>query len=628
MEPHPPRHYRFGVCELDLVRRVLLVSGRPTALQPRTFDLLVLLVRRAGEAIHKDELIREIWPTVHVTDAVLTTAIARVRRSIGDDGRVITTLHGVGYRFDAEVEVVTPGPATSVTTTGALEPGSQLGLTTTASRSDDGADIEFPAAQWARVQALARLGSSAHALQLLEAIEAELQPSASVVQLKIRLLRHRLRLVEAESEITAALAAAESQARPLELAGLRLEQARLAELRVDVPQMMLACEQALTLLGTVPDDGGLVAQLLAVKCRAHYLRGEYGKVLELVQHLRLLAVLPRDACAVALGGQHRCYALLRQGQGGAALQEAADNLAFCVRNELIFEQAEAFRLLGYLAERGWRHVERLQLAMRAESLCGSHGDLTLRDRARSSQLYGLIALGRLDEAAELLPAYVAEAATDVSGLARWNFKAVQVDLDWRRGQHDSALALLQAQASQFPDYARGHGNQQLLLLAKWSLSLGRTEPAREVLERLDTWLPEPDKAMLSAGLSLIEGDRADAKARLRRAWIACRTAEGEAWEVALSLGWLLIEDQDPLGLDEVLSVVYRLPEQQSARRLLHEARLTRARPGAPPGDAFFAAGQANSGIVNRHAWLLEAEGSRRWATGQQQLTELFGTAWV
>ena len=56
--------------------------------------------------VPKEELLDEIWGDRFVSESTLTSRIKAARRAVGDDGRaqrIIGTVHGVGYRFVAEV---------------------------------------------------------------------------------------------------------------------------------------------------------------------------------------------------------------------------------------------------------------------------------------------------------------------------------------------------------------------------------------------------------------------------------------------------------------------------------------------------------------------------------------------
>ena len=104
----------FGEFALDARTRELRGEDRPVHLSPKAFQLLELLVRRRPEAVPKAELIAEVWPGVHVTEASLASTVAELRAALGDQKsspRFIRTLHGFGYAFCAEaVESTRPRP--------------------------------------------------------------------------------------------------------------------------------------------------------------------------------------------------------------------------------------------------------------------------------------------------------------------------------------------------------------------------------------------------------------------------------------------------------------------------------------------------------------------------------------
>lgn len=98
--------FRFGDFELDPTNRQLTHSGSPLSLQPKAFDALLLLVRRAEQLVPKQELIATLWPSVHVSDANLTNIIVSLRKVVGRDA--IRTVSKYGYRFELPVSG-TPG---------------------------------------------------------------------------------------------------------------------------------------------------------------------------------------------------------------------------------------------------------------------------------------------------------------------------------------------------------------------------------------------------------------------------------------------------------------------------------------------------------------------------------------
>ena len=54
--------YEFGPFRLDPGDQLLLRGGNRVPLTPKAFETLVLLVRRSGRLVEKDELFKELWP--------------------------------------------------------------------------------------------------------------------------------------------------------------------------------------------------------------------------------------------------------------------------------------------------------------------------------------------------------------------------------------------------------------------------------------------------------------------------------------------------------------------------------------------------------------------------------------
>jgi len=63
--------YEFGRCRLEDTQRVLTREGQRVPLPPKTFDLLLFLVRGSGRAFSKQELLSALWPDAFVEEANL-----------------------------------------------------------------------------------------------------------------------------------------------------------------------------------------------------------------------------------------------------------------------------------------------------------------------------------------------------------------------------------------------------------------------------------------------------------------------------------------------------------------------------------------------------------------------------
>ena len=78
----------------------------PVAIGSRALDLLLLLVRRHGELVARDEIMTTVWPGMVVEDSNLPTQISSLRRALDlgrANGSCIQTVSGRGYRFIAPV---------------------------------------------------------------------------------------------------------------------------------------------------------------------------------------------------------------------------------------------------------------------------------------------------------------------------------------------------------------------------------------------------------------------------------------------------------------------------------------------------------------------------------------------
>lgn len=88
---------------VDFTARRVTIDGENVDLSPKEYDLLFYMVRNRGIALTREKLISEVWGyDFFGDDRTLDTHIKLLRRSLGDYARCITTLRGVGYRFEKE----------------------------------------------------------------------------------------------------------------------------------------------------------------------------------------------------------------------------------------------------------------------------------------------------------------------------------------------------------------------------------------------------------------------------------------------------------------------------------------------------------------------------------------------
>lgn len=104
--------YRFDRFTLDMRAGCVRDGDTVVPLRPKSFDVLLHLVRNPRRLVTKNELIASVWPDVAVTENSLVQCIKDVREALGDDGRsMVETVAKRGYRFLPAVVELAPVPA-------------------------------------------------------------------------------------------------------------------------------------------------------------------------------------------------------------------------------------------------------------------------------------------------------------------------------------------------------------------------------------------------------------------------------------------------------------------------------------------------------------------------------------
>jgi DNA-binding winged helix-turn-helix (wHTH) protein/Tfp pilus assembly protein PilF len=101
--------YEFGPFRVDPGRETLLKAGVAVPLTPKTFQILLVLVRHGKEIVTKDDLMKTVWPDTFVEEANLSRNIFMLRKALGEtaqDHRYIVTVPGRGYRLAEHVHLI------------------------------------------------------------------------------------------------------------------------------------------------------------------------------------------------------------------------------------------------------------------------------------------------------------------------------------------------------------------------------------------------------------------------------------------------------------------------------------------------------------------------------------------
>ena len=100
---------RFDPFDVDLRSRELRRQGVRVRLQDQPFQILAMLLERAGDVVTREEIRDRLWPDGTFVDFEhsMNAAIKRLRAALGDNAdhpRFVETLHRRGYRFIAAVD--------------------------------------------------------------------------------------------------------------------------------------------------------------------------------------------------------------------------------------------------------------------------------------------------------------------------------------------------------------------------------------------------------------------------------------------------------------------------------------------------------------------------------------------
>ena len=96
--------WTFDGFELDDQQRELRREGRRVALEPKSLDALLTLVRHSKRIVSQDELIERVWEGAAISQTVVPKTISVLRRKLREAGAsrdCVESLRGRGYRFVA-----------------------------------------------------------------------------------------------------------------------------------------------------------------------------------------------------------------------------------------------------------------------------------------------------------------------------------------------------------------------------------------------------------------------------------------------------------------------------------------------------------------------------------------------
>lgn len=85
----------------DLTAYKVFIDGKQVDMAPKEYDLLFFLIRNKNIAVPRERILTEVWGYEYCgDDRTLDTHMKLLRKHLGKYAGFITTLRGLGYRFD------------------------------------------------------------------------------------------------------------------------------------------------------------------------------------------------------------------------------------------------------------------------------------------------------------------------------------------------------------------------------------------------------------------------------------------------------------------------------------------------------------------------------------------------
>ena len=103
--PSDTGQYSFGKVKLDFIKLHAFRDNHELKLSSREFEIMKYLIRHEGEAVHRHDLLNEVWgyevmPTTRTVDNFILDLRKKLEENPSEP-KYILSIRGVGYRFNS-----------------------------------------------------------------------------------------------------------------------------------------------------------------------------------------------------------------------------------------------------------------------------------------------------------------------------------------------------------------------------------------------------------------------------------------------------------------------------------------------------------------------------------------------
>ncbi|MBQ7976880.1 MAG: response regulator transcription factor [Clostridia bacterium] len=93
--------FSFGGITVDKVAHTVTVNGEEIYLSVKEFDLLTYMVENHGITLSREKILDNVWNYDYFGDArTIDTHITKLRKKLGSLGSYLSTVRGIGYKFE------------------------------------------------------------------------------------------------------------------------------------------------------------------------------------------------------------------------------------------------------------------------------------------------------------------------------------------------------------------------------------------------------------------------------------------------------------------------------------------------------------------------------------------------